>query len=86
MPADEDRVGAGLGGTGRDQTDPGRRHELDADSCRGVEAPQIEDQLRLVLDAVDVVVHRRRNERLSRLRVPQQRDVIHDLDGWHVHP
>ena len=44
-----------------------------------MERAQVEDELREILDAVDVVVHGRRDERRARLRVTQPRDVRHDF-------
>src|SRR5262249_35122257 len=53
MSADENRICASLGCAGGDETDAGRRHELHADARGWMEPPQVEHQLREVLDAVD---------------------------------
>ena len=53
---DHDVVGAGLGDAGGHGADARERDELDADLGRRVGAAQVVDQLREVLDRVDVVV------------------------------
>ncbi len=78
---DEDVVGAGLGDAGRDRPDAGLRDELDADSRSRIHRLQVVDELREVLDRVDVVVRRRRDELHPRLRVAQPRDEARHLDA-----
>ena len=58
-PDEVDVVGAGLGTPGGDRPDATGRDELDADPRGRVDRPQVGDQLREVLDRVDVVVRRR---------------------------
>ena len=48
-------------------------------AASGFDLPQVEDQLREVLDRVDVVVRRRRDQRDAGLRVAQARDLLRDL-------
>ena len=81
VAADLDRVGAGLGHAGRDDADADRRHQLHVHPRRRMERAQVVNQLGEILDAVDVVVHRRRDQRRARLRVAQPRDVRD-----HLHP
>ena len=61
----------GLGDAGRDRADAGFRDELHRDAGGRVGAFQVVDELRQVLDGVDVVVGRRRDERRSLLRVAE---------------
>ena len=81
VSADLHRVCSRLHDTGGDDSDAGLRDELDADAGGGVKALQVEDELREILDAVDVVMDRRRDQRDAGLRVPQARDVVDDLRG-----
>ena len=62
MAADQDLVGSTLGHTGGDGADAGLADQLDRHACAGVGVLKVEDQLRQVLDGVDVVVRRRRNQ------------------------
>ncbi len=66
---------AGLHDAGRDRPDAARRDELHADPRRGVDRPQVRDQLGEVLDRVDVVVRRRADVRHRGLAAPEHRDV-----------
>ena len=59
---------------------PSDDDELDADAGAGVDRAQVGDELREVLDRVDVVVRRRADERDARLCAPQPRDERRDLD------
>ena len=51
-----------LAHAGRDGADTRLGHQLDADPGPRVDLFQIEDQLRQILDGVDIVVRRRRDE------------------------
>ena len=62
MTADQDLVGSALGHTGGDGADAGLADQLDRHARTGVGVLKIEDQLRQVLDGVDVVVRRRRDQ------------------------
>ena len=62
MTADQDLVGSALGHTGGDGADAGLADQLDRHACAGVGVLKIEDKLRQVLDGVDVVVRRRRDQ------------------------
>ena len=54
-------------------------HQLDRHLGGGADLVQVEDELRQVLDRVDVVVRRRRDQRHARLGAAQARDVRADL-------
>jgi hypothetical protein len=72
-------VGARLGNTGGNRADTDLGHEFDRHvGCR-VDVLQVEDQLRQVLDGVDVVVRRRRDQADAGARVAQPRDQRVDL-------
>ena len=72
---DVDDVRAGLRDAGRDHADAARGDELHGDVRLGVDLLEVEDELREVLDRVDVVVRRRRDERDARARAAQPRDL-----------
>ena len=55
----DDLVGVGFGDTRRDGADAGGGDQLHGDFGIGVDLLQIEDQLRQILDGVDVVMRRR---------------------------
>ena len=63
VAGDQDVVGPGLGHAGRDRADAGDGDELDADLRPRVDLAQVVDELGEVLDRVDVVVRRRRDQR-----------------------
>ena len=60
----------GLGHTGGDRSNSHLAHQLDADAGGAVGIFQIVNEFREILDGVNVVVRRRRNESHSRRRVP----------------
>ena len=62
VTADQDLVGRALGHTGGDGADAGLADQLDRHARAGVGVLKIEDKLRQVLDGVDVVVRRRRDQ------------------------
>ena len=59
---DRDMVGAGLGDAGGNRADADFRDELHRDIGVGIDVLEIVDELRQILDRVDVVVGRRRDE------------------------
>ena len=61
--ADEHVVRVSFGDTRGHRANPGFRDELDAHSRMRVDPLQVVDELGEVLDRVDVMVRRRRNER-----------------------
>ena len=72
-------VGVGLGHAGGDRADADLGHELDRDARVAVGGAQVVDELLEVLDRVDVVVGRRRDQPDARRRVAQPGDVAVDL-------
>ena len=79
VAADQHAVGAGLDHACRHRAHPGLGNELDRDFGLRIELPQIVDQLLDVLDRVDVVVRRRRDERHARRGMAHARDDRVDL-------
>ena len=78
-PGHGDVVRPGLGHAQGHRAHARLRHELDADAGLGVDAAQVVDELGQVLDGVDVVVGRGRDQPHARRRVPQARDLGVDL-------
>ncbi len=62
VAADQDLVGSTLGHTGGDGADACLADQLDRHARAGIGVLKIEDKLRQVLDGVDVVVRRRRDQ------------------------
>ena len=62
VAADQHHVGVGLGHAGRDRADADFGHQLDADARAMVGVLQVVDELRQVLDGIDVVMRRRRDQ------------------------
>ena len=62
IAGDRDQVGIGLGDAGRDRADAGLGHQLDRHQRARIDLLQVEDQLREILDRIDVVMRRRRNQ------------------------
>jgi len=80
-PRDLDHVRVGLRHARGDGADAGRGHQLHGDLGVRADVVQIVDELREVLDAVDVVVGRRRDELDARDAVAERGDV-----GGHLGP
>lgn len=76
---DQDVVSLGLGHTCGDDTDSGLRDKLDRDSRARAGALEIVDELLQILDRVDIVVRRWRNEADTRGRVTSPCDTLADL-------
>ncbi len=76
---DGDMVGARLGDARRDRADADLGDELDRDLAVGIDVLQVVDQLREVLDRIDVVMRRRRDQADARRRAPHARDRRVDL-------
>ncbi len=72
-------VGARLGHAGGDGADAHLGDQLDRDAGLRVDVLQVVDQLRQVLDRIDVVVRRRRDQADARRRVAHAGDVLVDL-------
>ncbi len=79
VAGDEDDIGVRLGHARGDRADAGFGHELDADLGARVDLLEVVDELRQVLDGVDVVVRRRRDQRDAGHGVAQPRDDGADL-------
>ena len=79
VPGHEHVIRVGLGHPGRHRTDARLRDELHPDPRRRVHLLEIVDQLREILDRVDVVVGRRRDQRDPHNRVPQPSDEVRHL-------
>ena len=79
---DDHHVGVRLGDARGNRADSRLGDELHRDARGGVGALEVVDELRKVLDGVDVVVRRRRNERGARLRVAEAGDeLVHLVRG-----
>ena len=76
---DRDVVGARLGDAGRDRADADLGDELHRDVGGRVDVLQIEDELRQILDRIDVVMRRRRDQADARRRVAHLGDDRVDL-------
>src|SRR6185369_2354050 len=79
VAGDHDVVGLGLRDAGGDRADADFGDKLDADARLLVGVLQIVDQLRQVLDRIDVVVRRRRDQADAGNREAQLADVVADL-------
>ena len=77
VAGDGDVVGTRLGDAGGDRADADLGDELHRDKRVRVDVLQVEDELRQVLDRIDVVVRRRRDEADARRRVPHLGDDAH---------
>ena len=72
-------VGARLGDAGGDRADADFGHQLDRYARRLVDVLQIEDELGEVLDRIDVVMRRRRDQADAGRRMADRGDVPIDL-------
>ncbi len=79
VPRDEDDVGVRLAHARRDRADADLGDELDVDPGLRVGVLEVVDELGEILDRVDVVVRRRRDEPDARRRVPGLGDPRVDL-------
>ena len=82
VPADQHHVGVCLGHPGRDRAHPDLGYQLDVHPGRRVGVLQVVDQLGQVLDRVDVVVRRRRDQAHAGRGVPGLGDPrVHLVPG-----
>ena len=81
IAGDQDGVGLGLGHAGRDRADARLRHQLDGDAGARIDLLQVVDELGQVLDRIDVVVRRRRDQAHARRRVTHTGDEFGDLEA-----
>ncbi len=79
MAADQHHVRMGLGHAGGDGADADLGDQLDADARFVVGVLEVVDQLRQILDGIDVVVRRRRNQADARGRMAGLGDPGIDL-------
>ena len=79
VAGDGDMVGARLGDAGGDGADADFGDELHRHLAGGIDVLQVEDQLRDVLDRIDVVMRRRRDQPDARRRMPDLGDRRVDL-------
>ena len=79
VPGDEDDVSVRLRHARRDSADADLGHELHVDAGSGIGVLQVVDELRDVLDRVDVVVRRRGDQADSRGGMPGLRNPRVDL-------
>ena len=76
VSADQHDVGMRLGDARGDRADADLGHQLHRNARLRIDVLQIVDQLRQILDRVDVVVRRRRDQSHAGDRVPRARDVL----------
>ena len=81
VAGDQHHVGVGLRDAGRDRADADRADQLDVDSRFVVGVLEVVDELREVLDRVDVVVRRRRDQSDTRRGMPCLGDVRVHLEA-----
>ena len=79
IAGDGDVVGARLGDAGRNRADADFRDQLDRHVGRRIDVLQIVDQLRQILDRIDVVMRRRRDQADARRRMAGLGDGRVDL-------
>jgi hypothetical protein len=73
---DKDVISLSLGNTAGNDTDTNLRDELDRDSGTRVSGLGIINELLKILNGVDIVVRRRRNETNSRGRVTSLSNLV----------
>ena len=76
---DGDMVGLGLGYARSDGTDPDLGDQLDRDAALGLDVLEVVDQLREILDRIDVVVRRGRDQPHAGGRMAHLADPLVDL-------
>jgi hypothetical protein len=81
VSGDEHVIRVRLAHARRHRADARLRDELHADARTRIDGLEVADELRQVLDGVDVVMRRRRNELDPRRRMPQARDQVGHLVG-----
>src|ERR1700726_3265710 len=79
VAGDGDVVGTRLGHAGGDGADADFGDELYGDVAVGIDVLQVEDQLRQILDRIDIVMRRRRNQAHARRRMAHLGDGLVDL-------
>ena len=79
VAGDQNHVRAALGNARGNGADAGLRNELDVDPRVRIGVLEIEDQLRQILNRIDVVMRGRGDEPHAGCRVPRPRDLRIDL-------
>ena len=79
MAGNHDVVGLGLRHAGGNRSDAHFADQLDADAGARVDVFQIMDQLRQILDRINVVMRWRRNQADAGHRITQATDVLTNL-------
>ena len=79
VSADQNDVAMPFRYASRDGAHAGFGHEFDVDASAGIGVLEVVDELRQILDRVDVVVRRRRDELDARGRIPDPADVLVDF-------
>src|SRR5207302_92193 len=82
MSTDSDNVSSGLCHSGGDNSYAGTRNQFHPDPRAWIYRAQVIDQLCQILDAVDIVMRRRRDQHHFRHSVPQACDVDAHFAGW----
>ena len=81
---DRDVIGARLGNAGGDRADADFGHEFDRDVGARIDVFQVEDELRQILDGINVVMGRWRDQADARRRMPHARNRGVDLVTWQL--
>ena len=76
MSGNHNVVRLALGYAGSHRADAGLRNQLDADAGMRIGVLEVENELSQVLDRVDVVVRRRRNQPDARQRMAEHADIF----------
>src|SRR5437868_5256585 len=84
MSTDSDNVSSGLCHSGGDNSYAGTRNQFHPDPRAWIYRAQVIDQLCQILDAVDIVMRRRRDQHHFRHSVPQACDVDAHFAGWQL--
>jgi hypothetical protein len=82
MPRDQDHVRVCLGDTRRNRAHTHFGDEFHRNARPGIHVLQIVNELRQILDGIDVVVRRRRDEPDTRDGMPNARDRFVHLVAW----
>ncbi|CAB4550270.1 unannotated protein [freshwater metagenome] len=82
VPGDEHNISMGLRHACSDGTDANLGNQLDVNSCLVICVLQIVDELRQILDRINVVMGRRRNQSYAWSRMTRLRDPRIHLVTW----
>ena len=76
MAGNQDHIRLGFGHTGGNRADTRLRHQFDADLDGRVDLLEVIDELRQILDTINIVMRRRRNQRHTLGRMAQPRNQL----------